>query len=376
MTRLVLVGAGHAHALVLRGWADQPLAGVELAIVSPQPLAPYSGMVPAWLGGTLDFDALCIDFAALARAAGARLIVDEVLRLDTAQRQLHLRSGAVLGWDQLSLNIGSTLRPPALSGPRVLALRPLADLHQRWTALLAELADEARGAAANLPLRITAVGGGAAGVESLLAVCARLRALLPQRPLQPRLLARSARLLPGLAPGAARAALAALRRAGAEVQTNTDWHSADAADCDLVLWATGAQAHAWPGEAGLALGDGGFVQVDDRLRSVSHPRVHAAGDCAQWTPAQPKSGVLAVRMGPVLLHNLRAACGHGNARVWQPPPRTLALLNTADGRAIAAWGSLAVQGRWAMRWKDRIDRAFVAGFSAKADAPGPTPPAP
>ena len=52
MKRLVLAGAGHAHALVLRTLLRQPMPGVEVVVVSPEPLAPYSGMVPGWLAVT------------------------------------------------------------------------------------------------------------------------------------------------------------------------------------------------------------------------------------------------------------------------------------------------------------------------------------
>ena len=55
MKRVVLVGAGHAHMDVLRGWVDAPVPNVELVLVSPSRLAPYSGMVPGWLQGTYRF---------------------------------------------------------------------------------------------------------------------------------------------------------------------------------------------------------------------------------------------------------------------------------------------------------------------------------
>ncbi len=44
---LVLAGGGHAHALVLRRWAMDPLPGVRVTLVSPDPVAPYTGMLPA-----------------------------------------------------------------------------------------------------------------------------------------------------------------------------------------------------------------------------------------------------------------------------------------------------------------------------------------
>jgi len=358
MKRLLLLGAGHAHAQVLRDWISRPVPGVELTVVSPSPLAPYSGMVPGWLAGHYRFEQICIDFEALARAAGARWIEDEAVDLDAERRLLRLASARVLDFDLLSINIGSTLEPPVVQGPRVLSLRPLGRLRQAWESLLADLAREPP----DRPLAITAVGGGAAGVESLLAARARLALLQPGWTIRARLVTRSHELLPGMARGAARRAEALMRRAGITLSTDTDFDDAVARSSDLVLWATGGQPQAWPQSSALALSRAGFIRIDESLRSVSHPKVFAVGDCAEWAQPLPKAGVFAVRMGPVLAHNLRAALTRTSLRAYAPQRRYLALLATADGSAIAAWNGWSAQGRWAWRWKDRIDRGFVARF--------------
>ena len=49
--RLLLVGGGHAHVEVLRRFAMAPMAGVEIALVSPQEFTPYSGMLPGFVAG-------------------------------------------------------------------------------------------------------------------------------------------------------------------------------------------------------------------------------------------------------------------------------------------------------------------------------------
>jgi NADH dehydrogenase FAD-containing subunit len=95
--------------------------------------------------------------------------------------------------------------------------------------------------------------------------------------------------------------------------------------------------------------------------------VFATGDCARWPGAGlPKAGVHAVRMGPVLAHNLRAALqappGAGGFRTHQPQRHFLALLATGDGHAIASRGPFGAEGAWAWRWKDHIDRRFLATF--------------
>ena len=69
---LVLIGGGHAHALVLRRWGMAPLAGARVTLINPAPTAPYTGMLPGHIAGHYDRDALEIDLVRLARFAGAR----------------------------------------------------------------------------------------------------------------------------------------------------------------------------------------------------------------------------------------------------------------------------------------------------------------
>lgn len=365
MKRLLLVGAGHANAQVLRRFVEAPLAGVDIVIVSPSALAPYSGMVPGWLSGAYAFEEICIDFAALARAAGARLVIDELQSLDPDRRVARLTSGAEVSYDVLSLNVGSTLSPPSLAGPLVLSLRPLGKLRHAWETLLAEIEQRSH---ATAPFTVTAVGGGAAGVEALLGCLAHLRALQPGRTFHARLLTRSRTILPGFPRRAIRAAHRALRSAGAEVLVDTELDDAVARSSDLILWATGAEAHAWQRTSGLSLSERGFIRVDANLRSVSHPDVYAVGDCAEWADPLPKAGVYSVRMGPTLTHNVRVAVGMpGALGEYTPQRRILALLATGDFRAIASRGGWSASGRlfgrllW--RWKDRIDRKFLNHFA-------------
>ena len=112
----------------------------------------------------------------------------------------------------------------------------------------------------------------------------------------------------------------------------------------------------------LATDERGFIRVGPTLQSVSHPQVFAAGDVAAYPQARPKSGVYAVRAGPVLARNLRAACAGETLRHWTPQARALYLLSTGDRHAMATWGSWTSSGRWAWHLKDWIDRRFMRRF--------------
>lgn len=375
MKRLVLVGAGHAHAEVLRLLAGQAQGGVEVVLVSPGALAPYSGMIPGWMAGCYGWEECCIDAAKLCRAAGARFVPGLVRAIDTAAKTVQLADGGDLGYDLLSLDIGASARPPAGDGEGLVAMRPLDRLKAHWDRLRAEL----RALPAGAPYRVLMVGGGAAGVESLLAVRRRLAAWAPGADIRYVLATGGQSLLPGLAGRAGRLADAQLRRHGIEVVAGFDALGVDAAGvrgrdgrllgAELVLWATGAGAHAWPVASGLAQDDAGFIRVDATLRSVSHPEVFAGGDCAGLPEPAPKAGVFAVRMGPVLAHNLRAALDGRPLKAYRPQRRKLVLLGTGDGSAIASWGPLAWEGRWVWRWKERIDRRFLARYNDSGPRP-------
>jgi selenide,water dikinase len=136
---------------------------------------------------------------------------------------------------------------------------------------------------------------------------------------------------------------------------------------DRVILATSAVAAQWLGAAGLACDAGGFVRLDAYLRSVSHPFVFAAGDCAaQDGMPRPKSGVYAVRAGPPLAQNLRRAM-RGEALVaYRPQAHALAIISTGNRHAIASRPPLTVEGDWVWRWKDWIDRRFVARYAVRA----------
>jgi selenide,water dikinase len=135
---------------------------------------------------------------------------------------------------------------------------------------------------------------------------------------------------------------------------------------DFTLVATGAVASEWPAAAGLACDERGFIAVNSFLQSTSHPFVFAAGDCATMVDhLRPKSGVYAVRAGPPLARNLRRAAANQSLIVYTPQTRALYLMSTGARHAVGVWGSWSFEGAWVWRWKDHIDRAFIARFAAR-----------
>ena len=325
--RLLLLGGGHAHAAVLRG-----LRGCDVTLVTPYPHHTYSGMLPGFVAGHYRLDEIRIDLAALAARAGAKLVLGRVAALDAARRVARLEGGTEIPYDLASLNLGSESNAPEYA----LAAKPFETFLERWL----ELKDRA--------LSIAVVGAGAAGVEVAMAAAQRTGARVA-------LFSDRAMFRPGLARRIARQ----LGRNGVALRAGVAFTDGARGDFDLVIWTAGAAAPPWLRDSGLATDAQGFVLVDDKLRSVSHPEVFAAGDCATLRDApHPKSGVYAVRHAQVLAHNL----GGGELRGYAPQRRALALISCGARYAIADWNGWSTEGAWAWRWKDRIDRRWIAGF--------------
>ncbi|GAA3910967.1 FAD-dependent oxidoreductase [Halomonas cibimaris] len=369
---LVLIGGGHAHALVLEALARRPEPGVRLTVVSESPLAAYSGRIPAWLAGECTLAETQIDIAALCRRAGARLIAQRATAFSAEKREVTLAGNERLRFDVASINVGATVAAPDAAqkaAPTLLAMRPLAALPERWQALCARVDALPAGSRQS----VVSVGGGGAGCETLLAVLAALRARRPDVRFDAALLSAGETLLPGAGRRPRALLTRALKKAGVTRRTgvravgleNGAIALAEGAPvpADIALWATGAVGHGWLEHSDLALNRRGFIEVGKSLEARGAPGVFAAGDCAAFPAALPKAGVYAVRAGPHLAENLRRACRGKPLKNWYPPKRVLALINTGDGRAVAVYGPLGAAGRWAWRLKARLDGRFIARFS-------------
>jgi selenide,water dikinase len=341
----------------------RPRAAVTL--ISAFPVHHYSGMVPGYLQGHYAEPMLRFDLRALAARAGARFVEGAGGRLRLAERCVEL-DGERISFDLLSVNIGS--EPAGLETPGVrehaFTVRPMTRavaLRQRLDVLAAD--------AAGRRLDVVVVGGGAAGVEVALAIHRRLA----QAGVKPRvtLCDASETLLSEfdervrthvrrLAAGrrlVLRPSARVVRVSGAGVTLA----AGDTIPATLVVWLTGATGPTVLREAALPTDARGFLLVDDTLRAVDGSPVWGAGDAVTLAsrPALARAGVYAVREAPILAANLYATIA-GTAPVSYRPQRSfLAILNTADGKALLRWRHVVSHSRAAWYLKDRIDRRFV-----------------
>lgn len=368
MKRLVLVGGGHAHLEVLRDLAERPDDRWEVTLVTPYHWFTYSGMIPGHLAGHYELDDCTIDLIALAGRAHASLVLASVSLVSADANEVICANGTVLPYDVLSLDVGSKLQIGGARGVdrHAIPIRPLEKAVKGWNDVLVRARDGRMAA-------VTVVGGGAAGVELALAMNHRFQRDLFEIATHVRVIADTAEITPTLPAGARARLRARMRRRGVEAQVGAAVTEVGGGfirlenglefATDAVFWATGAAAHEWIRESGFATDDHGFLLTNDMLQSPSHPNVFGAGDCVnELGHPLPKAGVYAVRAAPVLAANLRAALEDKPLQAFTPKRRYLALISTGERHAVGVYGALSWGGWWAWRWKDRIDRQFIAKY--------------
>ncbi len=373
---LVLIGGGHTHALVLRSWGMDPLAGTRVTLINPGPSGPYTGMLPGHVAGHYTRDELDIDLVRLARFAGARIVFDKAAGIDRQAKLVHLEGRAPVRYDIASIDIGATAELPGIPGyaEHAHSVKPLGPFASAWQNFVEPTGMQQPRSAC------VVIGGGVAGVELALAMAHRMQAaglagasvtLLEARP----------EILEATSAAARRILLRALSRYGVKVMTGVQVSAISARTVDLsdgkvlpadfIVSAAGARAYPWLATTGLALTEG-FVDVGPDLRTTRDPDIFAVGDCAHLTHApRPKAGVFAVREAPVLFRNLRAALSGQRLADYVPQSDYLKLISAGEKYAVAQKHFITLSGRWFWNLKHRIDTDFMVRLR---DLPAMTPP--
>jgi selenide,water dikinase len=371
---LVLIGGGHAHALVLLKWGMQPLPGTRLTVINPGPTAPYSGMLPGHIAGHYTRDELEIDLVRLARFAGARVILDRAVGLDAQAKTVTLQGGRQIAYDVASIDVGITSELPELPGftDHAIGAKPLDTYAETW----ARYIDAAKQHGRAGPVAV--IGGGVAGVELSMAMAHALRAATGTADVT--LIEAGDTIL--TADPTPRAHLkAALEENGVTLRVKSKiskitaegpkLNTGELIPADLTIGVAGALPQPWLQDTGLPLHEG-FVIVEPSLQVRGHSDLFAVGDCAHLAHApRPKAGVYAVRAAPVLLDNLRAALTGQPMRPFKPQTDYLKLISLGRKSALAEkWGRVW-QGPWLWRVKNRIDQKFMSMFRDLPQMPAP-----
>ncbi len=375
---LLLIGGGHAHALVLRQWGMKPVPGVRLTVINPHPVAPYSGMLPGLIASHYTQDQLEIDLVRLARFAGARVILDRVTDIDTTGKIAHLAGRPPIAFDTASVDIGITTEIKKISGADTYAIpaKPLDVFASRWEQFVRDVST------CISPPNVAVIGAGVAGVELAMAMAYRLQnsGISPDE-VSVNLIERGPVILANASDRLRRMLEKQLARLGVTVMTGKTVNAITSVDISFedrdrllssfTVTAIGANPADWLDKTDLAL-EKGFIRVDEQLRSISHKDIFAVGDIAHMDASpRVKAGVFAVRQAPVLYDNMVAVLTGGSLKPYKPQEDYLKLISLGGKSAVASKWNRAARHTALWKWKDRIDRTFMAQFRDLPAMPGP-----
>jgi selenide,water dikinase len=305
--RIVLVGAGHAHIVVLRHFAlHKPNA--TLTLINDGPYAYYTGALPAAVRGDITPEQTRVDVQKLATACGARFINARYTGFEN--NLVNLEDAAAVPFDILSISVGGKSVPGGIKPiPKFL------DRLMRWERLPAA--------------RLGIIGCGASGVELALALRIRLN-----RNAKIYLQTGDGLVLPHAPRRVRDVALKALQEARISLSKTIPY------PLDDVI-------HAYTPEP--------TITVRETLQLPNHDNVFATGDCAAFPGRLPNSGAIAVRQGRVLLHNLLAT----KMEKFRPPRATLAIMSLNSHQAVAWYGTDYASGWLPMLLKNWLDRRWL-----------------
>ena len=408
---LVLIGGGHAHVHVLRMLgmpAGRQLVyqhGIQVTLLCRDIHTPYSGMLPGYCAGRYTLEDIHIDLQRICRFANVRIIHATACQItyNNNNNNNNKRGGGgfvmtndgrpPIRYDCLSIDIGSS---PSNTPNHVIPVKPIAQFCAHYEALLHRiqinqnemvLVSSSTQSSIELPLQpfqLVIVGGGAGGIELVLAIQYRLQ----QYPfdIQMTLVTRGTTLLHQHNSGVRRILTRILNERKIQVRYNaeaigvipathttkqklrlTDTSQPDI-PFDECLWCTSAGASTWmQDKTPFPTTSDGFLKVNTTLECLNHPGVFATGDCCHMVDhPRPKAGVFAVRAGPPLMTNLMRYLTQPQLPllVYIPQTNILGLISTGDMYAIASRGKwFAMEGSWVWTWKDYIDRKWMDKYT-------------
>ncbi len=326
----------------------------------------------------------------LRKASNVRIVLDEVVDVDTSAKRISLRDEPSIHYDYAVIAAGAKTRlPPGEPGEQVYGLKTLEDaraIRERVLTCfeLAEHEDEPRRREALTTFVV--VGGGPTGVEMAGAIreLARTTAALAS----PRLCVQDVRVilvelgdrvLSAFDAPSSASAQSQLEELGVEVRTETGVEFCErpgrvkvgdeTLEVGAVIWAAGVQPVALAARLGETAADG-RVLVGDDCSLPGAPEVFAIGDIAHHQPpdaAEPLPGVapVAMQQGEYVARQIQRSVAGKPREAFSYNDRGI-MATIGRSRAVAQRGRFRASGYLAWLAWLVVHLATLVGFRNRA----------
>jgi NADH dehydrogenase FAD-containing subunit len=268
-TDVVVIGGGYAGVMAANRLTQRD--DVTVTLINPRPNFVERIRLHQLVGGS---DDAVVDYRDVL-AAGIRLVVDTVIRIDASKRSVMLTTGGRVDYDYLIYAVGSRSADPDVPGAAEFAY-PIASL---------EAAERLRSVVNAAPptAAVTVVGAGPTGIETSaeLAEAGRIVTLVCGDVLGPylhpqgrRSVARRLAKLGVTVLDGPEAKVTAVRRDAVELSDGRELQSR------VTIWTAGFGVPDLAYRSGLSTDALGRLLTDETLTSVDDVRIVAAGDSA------------------------------------------------------------------------------------------------
>lgn len=360
-----MLGAGHANLEVLQALHPDEIMKNKVVLISPAPLTQYSGMIPRLIMGEIQPNQLSIEVKVFAERKGVEFIEGRAVKIDLKAKTASLVDGRIMTFDILSINIGGTPKKIETQCPHnTVYLRPFSDFFQKWH-YIQGLCSSCRN------LSFVIVGGGAAAVETAIALKVRLiRNNSKSNPVH--LITRGNRLCDSYTNEISASLLKSVQSLGIMVHFNEDvdsipdryliLKSGEKIQFDYIFVSTPNHPATLEIQPTPVRDSGGFFLSDKKLQLMR--TVFISGDCSNIENISnlPKSGVIAVHEGKLLVKSIRSVLEGQEPLEFVPSSKTLNIVVDGNNSARLIWGQHSFSGKFAMKIKNWLDNKYMKKF--------------
>ena len=364
---LVLLGAGHSNIEVLKNFGTKPIDGLRLTVISNSYFSTYSGMLPGYLQGIYDWNEINIDLVKLCRVYGHRLIISNVIKIDTKNNLVFLENRPSINYDFLSINLGIKTDSSKIKGAEknCLKLKPISSIRENFDKLL-------EFNKVNKNNDIVIIGAGAAGFEVALALDENLKRKNIKNNVI--LLSKNSSVLNKFNKKAEFIAKNTLKKCNikflncAEVIVVTSNYvllkDGRKVFCKLPILATNSGPLGLLKKSDLPLTKNGSILIESNLLVSGYNNIFSSGDISEIKGYSiPKSGVFAVKQGKILVKNIRKLYLQKKLSQYKPQKNFLSIIGLQNHRALAIKSMFSIKGKLIWIIKKYIDKKFIEKYT-------------
>lgn len=365
--KLILVGGGHAHMMILDNLSQFVEKDIKVTVIGPSFHHYYSGMGPGMLGGTYTPEDIRFATADVVQKQGGVFVKDKVVKIDADLKKVYTQSGHTFEYDVLSFNAGSYVPMPdhLKAKENIYSVKPIERLM--------EAAEKLKALFKKKKIIVSIVGGGPSSAE----VAGNVWQLAKKTDgHMPEIRVFAGNKFMGGFPEKVRKRIMKYLLGRGIIIDETGYvkkvtpeeirlENGKTVATDFVFMALGVNPSSIFEASWLPTGPDKGLLVNSYLQSIKYPEIFGGGDCIYFKDKPlDKVGVYAVRQNPVLLHNLLASFTGGELMKFKPGPDYLMIFNLGGGIGVLKKWGLVLGGRIAFVYKNHLDKKFMKTFQA------------